>query len=331
VSASFASGSYVSKRYTILTANGGLGGTTFAGLTNSNLPVGASDTLSYDANNVYLNLTAGFTQFSGLNINQRNVANALTNYFNSNGGVPAAFFGLSTGGLTQIDGEAAIGAERSAFQLMDEFLSVMLDPFVDGRFGGGLGGGAMAFAPDQEVALPPDIALAYASILKAPPKPNFDQRWTAWGAAYGGSNAASGDAVVGSNNLAARTFGFAGGMDYHVSPNTVVGFALAGGGTNWSLTNGLGGGRSDAFQAGAYGITREGPAYLGGALALRITGSQRAAPRWAISSPQTSAGKATVPGWKAAIAMQPCQRSGLRLTPLCRRRIFTRHATARPT
>jgi hypothetical protein len=95
VGALFASGNYVSKRYTILTAGGGLGGTTFAGLTNSNLPAGASDTLSYDANNVYLNLTAGFTQFSGLTINQQNVANALTNYFNGNGGIPAAFFGLA--------------------------------------------------------------------------------------------------------------------------------------------------------------------------------------------------------------------------------------------
>ena len=87
------------------------------------MPSGASDTLSYDANNVYLNLTAGFTQFSGLNVNQQNVANALTNYFNVNGGIPAAFFGLSPGGLTEIDGEVATGAERSAFRLMDQFLN----------------------------------------------------------------------------------------------------------------------------------------------------------------------------------------------------------------
>jgi outer membrane autotransporter protein len=151
---------------------------------------------------------------------------------------------------------------------MDEFLSLMLDPFVDGRFGGGPGGAAIAFAPDQEAALPPEIALAYASVLKATPKPNFDQRWTAWGAAYGGSNTAGGNAVVGSNNLTASTFGFAGGMDYRVTPNTVVGFALAGGGTNWRLANGLGGRRSDAFQAGVYGLAHEGPAYLAGALAF---------------------------------------------------------------
>ena len=135
------------------------------------LPLGASDSLSYDANNVYLNLTAGFTQFSGLNINQRNVANALTNFFNVNGGIPAAFFGLTPGGLTQIDGEVATGAERSVFQLMDQFLNLMLDPFVDGRFGRfGGNGGALGFAPEEQADLPSDIALAYASILnKAAP------------------------------------------------------------------------------------------------------------------------------------------------------------------
>ena len=59
-----------------------------------------------------------------------------------------------------------------------------------------------------------------------------------------------------------RAAGVAGGLDYHLSPDTVVGFALAGGGTNWSLAQGLGGGRSDAFQAGVYAATRSGPAYL---------------------------------------------------------------------
>ena len=57
-------------------------------------------------------------------------------------------------------------------------------------------------------------------------------------------------------------------MDYHFTPDTAAGFALAGGGTNWGLANNLGGGRSDAVQAGIYGITRAGPAYLGGALAF---------------------------------------------------------------
>jgi outer membrane autotransporter protein len=57
-------------------------------------------------------------------------------------------------------------------------------------------------------------------------------------------------------------------MDYHVTPTTLFGFALAGGGTNWGLANALGTGRSDALQAGVYGISWFGPAYVAGALSF---------------------------------------------------------------
>jgi outer membrane autotransporter protein len=83
-----------------------------------------------------------------------------------------------------------------------------------------------------------------------------------------GANNANGDPATGSNNVRASTFGFAGGMDYHLTPYTVVGFALAGAGTNWGLANALGTGRSDALQVGAYGINWFGPAYLAGALSF---------------------------------------------------------------
>jgi outer membrane autotransporter protein len=48
----------------------------------------------------------------------------------------------------------------------------------------------------------------------------------------------------------------------------LVGFALAGGSTNWNLANALGSGRSDAFQAGVYAKRYFGPAYVSGALAF---------------------------------------------------------------
>jgi outer membrane autotransporter protein len=57
-------------------------------------------------------------------------------------------------------------------------------------------------------------------------------------------------------------------MDYHATPNTVYGFGLSGAGTNWSLAQGLGAGRSDAFQAGVYGKSYWGPAYIAAALAF---------------------------------------------------------------
>jgi outer membrane autotransporter protein len=281
VNATFLSGRYVTRNYTILSAAGGLSGT-FNTLTTSNLPAGFSAALSYGATDVTLNLTANLggpsaLGTSGLSINQNNVAGSLNNFFNSGGALPPNFvtvFGLTGGALgnalTALSGEAATGAQQAAFQIGNQFLGLMLDPFVDGRSGaGGAGGPALGFAPEQE-ALPDDIALAYSKVLKAPAMSaaTFDQRWTAWGGAYGGGNKTSGDpAVLGSHDLTATTAGFAGGLDYRLTPNSVVGFALAGGGTNWSLSQGLGGGRSDAFQAGVYGATRWGAAYLAGAFA----------------------------------------------------------------
>ena len=89
------------------------------------------------------------------------------------------------------------------------------------------------------------------------------------GAGYGGGNRTSGDpAIVGSHDLSARTAGGTAGLDYHLSRDSVIGVALAGGGTNWSLAQGLGGGKSDAFQAGVYGTARWGSAYLAAALAF---------------------------------------------------------------
>jgi outer membrane autotransporter protein len=281
VNATFASGSYATRTYTILSAASGLNGT-FGGLTTSNLPAGFTASLGYTATDVILNLTAtlgrrpGDLGTGGLSINQTNVAEALNAFFNNGGTLPPGFvsvFGLTgaslANALTLLSGEAATGAQQGAFQLTNQFLGVMLDPFVDGRNAGAPASGpALAFAPERE-ELPDDIALAYAKLLKAPPKPaTFEQRWSVWGAGYGGSNRTTGDvAVVGSHDLSARTAGGAAGLDYRLAPGTVVGFALAGGGTNWSLAQGIGGGKSDAFQAGVYGTTRWGSAYLAAAFA----------------------------------------------------------------
>jgi outer membrane autotransporter protein len=276
VGALFASGNYVARTYTIVSAAGGRSGT-FDSLSTINLAPGFTASLSYTATDAILNLTAtlgGGPGSGGLNGEEKNEANAINAFFNHGGTLPANFlalFGLTGGNLanalTLLSGEAATGAQQGAFQLTNQFLGIMLDPFVDGRSGID-GGGAIGFAPERE-ELPEDIALAYAKVLKAPTKPpTFEQRWSVWGAGYGGSNRTTGDlAVVGSHDLAARTAGGTAGLDYHLSRDSVVGFALAGGGTNWSLAQGLGSGKSDAFQAGVYGATRWGPAYVAAAFA----------------------------------------------------------------
>jgi outer membrane autotransporter protein len=277
VQAVLAPGMYLPGSYTIL-HSAGLNGTTFNGLT-ANVPANFIAGLSYTPTDVLLNLIPQLGVIAGaiFNLNQQAVANAINGFINRGGMLPPGFFGLLnlTGGnlanaLTLLSGEVATGEQQVAFKLMDQFLSLMLDPFVDGR--GGIGGAfaqASPFAPERE-ALPEDIALAYAKVLRTPVTKAipFEQRWSVWGAAYGGYNKTSGDpVVVGSHDLTARTAGVAAGLDYRVAPGTVVGFALAGGGTGWSLAQNLGSGGSDAFQAGVYATTRSGPFYLAGALA----------------------------------------------------------------
>jgi outer membrane autotransporter protein len=146
-----------------------------------------------------------------------------------------------------------------------------------------------AFAAAGE-ALPEDVALAYASVLKAPKAvpPIYEPRWTSWAGGFGGGTRLSGDpAGLGSHDLSATTAGYAGGLDYHLSRDSVAGFALAGGGTSWGLAQGLGGGKSDAFQAGVYGATRSGPAYL--AAAFDYTNHWMSTDRFAFAGDHLSA------------------------------------------
>ncbi len=95
----------------------------------------------------------------------------------------------------------------------------------------------------------------------------FDPRWSVWGAAYGGELKADGNAAVGSRDASTRAFGFAAGADYRLSPNTLVGFAMSGGGTSFSLAQSGGSGRSDVFQAGAFIRHNIGQGYIKGAIA----------------------------------------------------------------
>ncbi|MDH2381721.1 autotransporter outer membrane beta-barrel domain-containing protein [Bradyrhizobium sp. CER78] len=270
VNAAFANGSYISKQYTILTAAGGLSGT-FASINNTNLPQNFSDTLSYDATHAYLNLTLGFGPApnfgGGLSINQQNVANTLVNYFNTTGGIQTVFGTLAPSGLTQASGELATGSQQTTFNAMNLFMGLLTDPFMNRGGGAGPMPGAPGYADEGEASAYAATKKtdAFAMFTKAPPVP-FVQRWNVWAAGFGGSQSTSGNAIVGSNNTTSSVYGTAVGADYLFSPNTVAGFAIAGGGTNFSVVN-SGSGRSDLFQAGVYLRHTEGPAYVSAALA----------------------------------------------------------------
>jgi autotransporter-associated beta strand protein len=271
VNATFAAGSYIAKQYTILSTTVGRTGT-FGAVTTTNAPSGFNSTLSYDSKNTYINLALSFAVPGGVNGNQAAVGNALTNYFNANSGIPGVYGSLTAAGLSQAAGESASGSQQSTFNAMNQFMGVMTDPFVAGRGDPvSTGGGATGYADEQTLAYAakrnPNGALA-AIYRKAPVAADpFAQRWNVWAAGYGGSQTTSGNAAQGSSNTSSNLYGTAVGADYLISPDTLAGFALAGGGTNFSVANGLGSGRSDLFQAGAFVRHNIGAAYLSGALA----------------------------------------------------------------
>jgi autotransporter-associated beta strand protein len=280
VNAAYTPGTFVSKQYTILNATS-IGGT-FATLVNTSLPNGFSTSLSYDRTHAFLNLTLNLVPPSSptngggdaLGNNQRNVANALINFFNTAGGIPGVFGTLTPAGLSQLSGEGATSSQQAAFNAVNQFMGVLTDPFVEGRgdvvapSGGATGyageGDALAYAAKRGNKSERD---AYATMARnAPAADTFAGRWSVWAAAYGGSQATDGNATLGSNSTTSRIFGTAVGADYRISPYTLAGFALAGGGTNFSVVNG-GSGRSDLFQAGAFIRHNVGAAYFSGALA----------------------------------------------------------------
>ena len=203
VGAIFAPGTYMVRSYPILTAAGGLTGT-FDALATSGLPARLPDEPELYRQYRMLNLRAQLVPephrrqrrrrrrprsrpYRGsrlcrhsrlpplptFTVNQLNVGHAIDNFFNNGGALPPAFvplFSLTGNNLTtrwtSFPAKPRPARRRSAFQLTDQFLNLMLDPFVDGRSGvGGADHPALGFAPERDNT-PPEIALAYASVFK---------------------------------------------------------------------------------------------------------------------------------------------------------------------
>ena len=93
LNAAFAPNSGLAHSFVVLSAAGGLGGTTFA-TTTVTFP-NATTSVTYTANDVVVNiLSAQLGNGSNLNQNQQNVANPINNFFNAGGNLPAGFSGL---------------------------------------------------------------------------------------------------------------------------------------------------------------------------------------------------------------------------------------------
>ncbi|MBN8942035.1 MAG: autotransporter outer membrane beta-barrel domain-containing protein [Rhizobiales bacterium] len=195
---------------------------------------------------------------AGAPVNATNVARGIDNAVAGGAQLPAAILPTYVlvgqplvAALNQLSGENNTATQEAALQASSLFLNIMLDPMAGAR-------GAQAGQ-----AGPSLIQMADLSNPRARPG---EAGWSVWTKAFAQSGRINGDANFGSGTTNTGLFGVAAGADKRISADTLVGFALAGGGTAFGLNN-RGNGTGNMFQIGLYGSTRLGDGYVSAALA----------------------------------------------------------------
>jgi uncharacterized protein with beta-barrel porin domain len=246
---------FQAQTHTLLTAAGGVSGT-FT-LEPGTTPFAS---LLYGTNDVTLTIAAyraGAALAGAGTINNRNAAAGIDRALNA-GTTPSSAFDplLSLYGaalanaLDRLPAEAGTGAQSTSFATASTFLGIMLDPMAGAR-------GATASAPGSSLIEMADTG--------ATPAARVAGCWSVWTKAFGQAGRTASDAATGAAGTATSVFGVAAGADRRISPDTLVGFALAGGGTAFGL-GGRGSGTGEYFQLGLYGSTRLGDGYVSAAI-----------------------------------------------------------------
>ena len=268
VDAVFLSTTNLQHSYTILSAAGGLSGS-FTSLDTPGLPNFITASLVDTPTDVDLTVTSQLSQIPGLTQNQKAVAGGLDFSFNNGGGTlpnllnqPASAFPAI---LNAISGEGISGTQETAFGAGDMFLSTMMDQEAFWRSGSTIdpigvtsGPMAMGYAPEKSDPM----------VFKAPIQATFEGRWRAWFTGLDSNWKLSGDPTIGSATLSHRTGGGAGGVDYELNPGLLVGFALGGSDSSFSVPDRSTSGSEDAAHLGIYGVQRWGSLYAAAAMSF---------------------------------------------------------------
>lgn len=164
-------------------------------------------------------------------------------------------FGSGPEGLAQAE------AAHATFLAMTQFTQTLLDFGIDGRgFGpAGFDAALAAYSSLGNDRMHGGIGREASEAIYGKPS-LVAAHWNVWSAGFGGSQVST----SGSGSVS-RSFATVAGADYSLSPQTRMGFALAGGGTGFA--NNFASGQSDLFQAGVFVRHTIGPAYVSAALA----------------------------------------------------------------
>jgi autotransporter-associated beta strand protein len=259
--------------YTILSAAAGRTGT-FESMTALNLPAFLTASLAYTPTDVQLNLTSGIGQITGLTLNQSAVAAALDNSFNTGGGTLPGLLGLSLAqlpaALDALSGEGVSGTQETALGAAGMFTSIMMDQGAFWRNGESIDVNGVAFAGEPlQYAPSKKSKMSDHPAFKemAPPAP-YKPRWRAWLTGFDGAFKLAGEAGIGSADLSHNTGGLAGGLDYQFAPDVLLGLAIGGSSSNFSVRDRITSGHLEGAHVGGYGVKTWGPLYAAGALSF---------------------------------------------------------------
>ena len=249
-----------STTYTILSAAGGLSGA-FASV-NELYPF-LQSTLSYDANNAYLNLAIGGfagaaatpTQAAVGNVLDANVNNATGDFATVLGAMAFNTFGNTQAQATlqAISGNNYAGFSSSMVQGAQLFMN---------NFANQTGGGGSPVSNRVALAEACDVA---CDVTTSP-------KWGAWGGALGGLGTIGANQSVGSVTYNAG--GFAAGLDRTITDAFRMG-VTAGYTTGTQWVSGFDGmGRSNTFQVGLYGGFARDKVYADALIGYAYTSNQ---------------------------------------------------------
>ena len=170
--------------------------------------------------------------------------------------------------LSQLSGEGITAAQNAAFASGRMFDSLMMDQGAFWRSGETADSEGVTFreAPLAYAAEKKKPAAAAFKALKAPPPAYQPRTWRVWTGGFGGVQSFNGDAIVGSADARTSAAGGAMGFDYQVDPTRLVGVAVGGSESHFSVPDRATSGNLLGGHVGAYGVATWGALYAAGIL-----------------------------------------------------------------
>jgi outer membrane autotransporter protein len=172
--------------------------------------------------------------------------------------------------LSQLSGEGITAAQNTALASGTMFNEMLMDQGAFWRNGetvdtNGVTLRAAPIAYAAEKKKKPGSAAFKA--LKEPQPPAYQPRtWRLWTSGFGGVQSFNGDASIGSADARSAAAGGAMGFDYQIDPTRLVGVAVGGSESHFSVPDRATTGDLVGGHVGAYGVATWGALYAAGLL-----------------------------------------------------------------